>query len=265
MIDIVGGESGVTLLVMFGKIDRAKILTSHSEIRRQYLVRLQQDLSDHTKRHLHRGFLVRLNMMEEALITLDDEIRKAQVPLSSYLATRLTLLLNAYYLNLVGSLDNLAWALTYHQNLLTTNVDENDKKHRRFAHLVGEKFLEALQQKQLHQLVSGVKSLRDWYWEVREFRDPAAHRIPLLVPTAVFSETDVRQYQDLDKEAADLISNGEWRKGMNLLRQSHQLGEYMPIFISETVDIKLYDLAGRVDQDHENWLTISRLVFEFGF
>lgn len=39
----------------------------------------------------------------------------------------------------------------------------------------------------------------------------------------------------------------------------------MPIFISETPEIKLYDLAGRVGDDHENWLKVVEAVFELGF
>jgi len=249
---------------MFGKIDLDTILTAHRDIRGQYLLRMRQNLGEDTKKHLHRGFLIRLSMMEEAIITIDEEINKAKLPISSYLAIRLTLLLNAYYLNLSGSLDNLAWALTYHHTLLN-DVDENDMDHRRFSHLLGKKFLETLQQKQLDQLTTRVQNFRDWYWEVRDFRDPAAHRIPLLVPTATLSEQDVEQYQVLDKEAAELIANDQWQQGMSLIHQSHTLGEYTPIFTSETQDLKVYDLAGRLDQDHKNWLTIVKLIFDFGF
>lgn len=249
---------------MFGKINRESMLTSHSNIREQYLLRMRQKLSGETKRHLHRGFLLRLSMMEEATIILDDELSEAQGPLSHHAAIRLTLFLNAYYLNLAGSLDNLAWAVTYHHNLIN-NIDEDNLKHRRFAQLLGKEFLAALHRSRLDQLSAEIEPYRDWYWEMRDFRDPAAHRIPLFVPPSVYSEDDMKESQRLDSEAAELISKGEWDEGMNLLRKSYRLGKHMPIFISETSEVKPYDLAGRVDDDHQNWLKIVGAVFRLGF
>jgi hypothetical protein len=226
---------------------------------------MRQNLSDDTKRHLQRGFLLRLSMMEEVTIILDDELCKAQGPLSQHLAIRLTLFLNAYYLNLAGSLDNLAWALTYHHNLIDS-IDEDKLEHRRFAQLLGRDFLAALRRSRLEQLGAEVEPFRDWYWEMRDFRDPAAHRIPLFVPTSVYSEDDdVKETLRLDTEAAELISKGEWDEGMSLLQQSYRLGKQMPIFTSETPGIKPYDLAGRVNDDHQNWLKIVEAVFRLGF
>lgn len=249
---------------MFSKIDRDGILTAHSNIRERYLLRMRQNLSEDTKRHLQRGFLLRLSMMEEAVVILDDELSKAQGPLSHYMAIRLTLFLNAYYLNLAGSLDNLAWALTYHHNLIS-DIGEDNLEHRRFAQLLGRDFLAALHRSGLDQLSAEIEPSRDWYWEVRNFRDPAAHRIPLFVPTSVYSEEDVKESQGLDTEAAELIAKVEWDEGMGLLRQSHQLGKQLPIFVSEAPGIKLYDLAGRVEADHQNWLRVVGAVFGLGF
>lgn len=202
--------------------------------------------------------------MEECIIILDDELSKAQAPLDSYLSIRLTLFLNAYYLNLAGSLDNLAWALTYYHSLLN-NIDEDKLKHRQFAHLLGERFLTELRTKHLEQLSNTLEPFRKWYREMRELRDPAAHRIPLSVPCSIYSEEDLREHERLDKEAAELIAKGEHRRGMNFICQSYQLGKYTPIFISETSKIKLYDLAGRINLDHGNWQKIVEAVFKVSF
>lgn len=99
---------------MFVNMNRDNILRSYYNIRDQYLLRIHKNLGDDAKRHLHRGLLARIGMMEEAVVVLHEELSKAQKPLDHYLSTRLTLLLNAYYLNLAGSLDNSAWALAYH-------------------------------------------------------------------------------------------------------------------------------------------------------
>ncbi len=249
---------------MFDKIRRDDFLKSHIDIHEIFLLKLQNNLCDGAKKHLHRGMIMRLKMMEEAILTLDREIGKSEEPLNHYLATRLTLLLNAYYLNLAGSLDNLAWALTY-QYSLVEDVDENNWKHRKFVQLLDEKFLAQLRERNLEQLDKKLQPFRNWYLDMRQFRDPAAHRIPLLVSHSVYSEEDVKKAQELDEAAAQLIRQGEWKDGMNLLRQSDQLGKHIPIFISEKPEIQCYDLARQVNFDHANWLRIVEVVLRIGF
>jgi hypothetical protein len=249
---------------MFEKIRRDDFLNSHIEIHEIFLLKLQNNLCDGAKKHLHRGMIMRLKMMEEAILTLDQEIGKSEEPLNHYLATRLTLLLNAYYLNLAGSLDNLAWALTY-QYSLVDDVDENKPKHREIAQLFGNKFLAKLRERNLEQLDKELQPFRDWYWDMRQFRDPAAHRIPLLVSHSVYSEEDVKKAQEHDEAAAQLMRQGKWKDGMNRLHQSDRLGKHRPIFISENPEIQCYDLARQVNLDHANWLRIVEVVLRIGF
>jgi hypothetical protein len=249
---------------MFDKIRFDDFLNSHIDIHEIFLLKLQKNLCDGAKKHLHRGLIMRLNMMGEAILTLDQEIGKSEEPLDHYLATKLTLLLNAYYLNLAGSLDNLAWALIY-QYTLVEDVDENKQKHREIAQIFGNKFLVKLREKNLEQLDKELQPFRDWYRDMRQFRDPAAHRIPLLVPYSVYSEEDVKKAQELDEAAAQLIRQRERKEGMNLAHQSYQLGKHIPIFISENPEIQPYDLARQVNLDHANWLRIVEIVLRIGF
>ena len=88
---------------MFATLDRDRMLKNFSNVSERYMLNLRHGLGEGTKKHLHRGFLVRVNMLQESAVILDEELQSADGPLSSYLATRLTLLLNAYYLNLAGS------------------------------------------------------------------------------------------------------------------------------------------------------------------
>ena len=245
-------------------IDITKALTSYRWVREQYIFDKRHLLPENVKRHLHRGFLVRVAMMDESVITINEELTKAQKPLGSYLSARLTLLLNSYYLNLSGSLDNLAWALTYHHNLLE-NIDENNIEHRKFTQLLGKKFLQNLRQKSLKQLADELELCSSWYKEVKEFRDPAAHRIPLSIPHAVYSEEDVEKRNVLDKKSAELFSKGLYDEGMNFMRQIEQLGKQMPEFISENSKIERYDISGRINLDHENWDKVVKSVFQLGF
>jgi len=249
---------------MFATLDRDRMLRDFSNVGEKYMLSLRHGLGEGAKKHLHCGLLVRVNMLEESAVILDEELQSTDGPLSSYLATKLTLLLNAYYLNLAGSLDNLAWALVYH-HALQEEINEDDLKQRRFAQLLGREFLKAIQQRGLTSLHSKMQGFHDWYWEMREFRDPAAHRIPVLVPCSIYSEKDVVEANRLDAEAAELYAKGEYAEGMKTFRQTYQLGEQMPVFFSETTSVRMYDLAGRLNLDHANWYSIVSAVFSEGF
>jgi hypothetical protein len=90
---------------MSATIDKDQILLDYHSVRMNYLLDLYREACTGAKKHLHRGLLVRINMMQESVVELYEELDSADGPLSSYLASRLTLLINAFYLNLAGSLD----------------------------------------------------------------------------------------------------------------------------------------------------------------
>jgi hypothetical protein len=249
---------------MFDSIDRDKILLELNRLRLKYLAETRHRFSEGARKHLHRGLLVRINMLEESVVVLDDELGRADGPLDSYLATKLTLLINAYYLNLAGSLDNLAWAIVYH-HFLWAPIDENDRKQRRNAHLMGREFLDAISAKGLANLKHRLCSLKDWYWEMRELRDPAAHRIPITVPPAIYSESDIQEMQRLDSESANAIEKGDRNEARAAFHKSNSLGRQMPVFISESTSMHFYDLAARVNEDHVNWHKIVKVLLDEGF
>jgi hypothetical protein len=249
---------------MFATFNKDQMLRDFANARMIYLIRVRQSACEGAQKHLHRGFLVRVSMMEESIVELHEQLRKANGPLSSYLASKLTLLINAYYLNLAGSLDNLAWAIIY-QHALCKPVNEDCHKQRKLAHLLGKEFLDALPGKGLEELSQKLRAKRAWYREMKEFRDPAAHRIPILVPMALYSEADIDEQRRLDSEAAGLCAQGKHSEGMTTWRKINRLGKQLPIFTSETSSLRMYDLAGRLNLDHENWNTLASASLSIGF
>jgi hypothetical protein len=249
---------------MFGKIRRDYFLEVHRELREFCILNLSHDLCEGAKKHIRRGLIIRLAMMEEAILSLDSQVGTSNEPLDHYLAIKLTLFLNAYYLNLTGSLDNLAWALAYQYNLID-GINENFPKHRQKVQLINTKFFSLLKEKNLGSLCIRLEKSREWYKNIREFRDPFAHRIPLFVLHAVLSEEDVQQIKKLDEQAALLIEKGDYIGGKDLLRQSYSLGKHIPVFTTESQEIQLYNLIGRVNLDHEEWLKVVRSVLREGF
>ena len=82
-------------------------------------------------------------MLQSSRLFLCDRCSpQRKEPLSVYEATECAIHLNAYYLNLRGTLDNLAWVLQYEWGLLA-NVAE-DTRGRLGCNLFGRQFLKAL-------------------------------------------------------------------------------------------------------------------------
>ena len=249
---------------MFERIDRDNILFDLDRLRLKYFTETRHRLSEGAIKHLHRGLLVRINMLEDSVLVLDEELQRASGPLNSYTATKLTLLINAYYLNLAGSLDNLAWAVAYHHSLWDP-IDENNKKLRQKVQLMGKEFLKAIASNHLDELNKSLCSFKDWYWDMRKFRDPAAHRIPILVPCALYSESDIQEMEGLDSESANAIETGDRKAAREAFHKSNSLGKQMPIFVSESTSQHYYDLAARVNQDHASWYRIVDITLLEGF
>ena len=167
-------------------------------------------------------------------------------------------------MNLAGSLDNLAWAIAYHHSLWEP-IDENEWKQQRNGQLMSREFLDAISRKGLGNLNRLLCSLKDWYWEMREIRDPAAHRIPITVPCAIYSESDIEEMYRLDSESANAIEKGDRKEARAAFQKSNSLGRQMSVFISEPKSMHFYDLAARVDQGRVNWHAIVKAWLDEGF
>lgn len=126
-------------------------------------------------------------------------------------------------------------------------------------------FLDAISRKGLGNLNRLLCSLKDWYWEMREIRDPAAHRIPITVPCAIYSESDSEEMYRLDSESANAIEKGDRKEARAAFQKSNSLGRQMPVFISEPTSMHFYDLAARVNQGHVNWHAIVKAWLDEGF
>ena len=214
-------------------------------------------------KHLFRGLMVRLGMIQHAAVTLDVELSKAEGPLSSYTAMELSLLINAFYLNLSGGLDNLAWALAYQHNLFD-QLDESGKGRRNVA-LFGTKFRKALRDKNHREMVNKLERFDDWNNDLRSFRDPSAHRIPLLVHPSIWSEQDVEEQKRLDTEAAKLFASGRDEEAMEKIFEWSRLGTFVPSFSGDVPQTITYHLGPKVTEDFEQWYRVVDIVFEDGF
>ena len=135
----------------------------------------------------------------------------------------------------------------------------------RNGQLMGKQFLMAIAKNNLGELEQSLCTLRDWYWDMREFRDPAADRIPIIAPCALYSESDAKEMEHLDSESANTIEKGDRVAAREAFHKSTSVGQPMPIFIPESTAQHFYDLAARINQDHLNWHSVVEATLREGF
>ncbi len=95
--------------------------------------------------------------------------------------------LNDIYIHTRGVLDNYAWALVF----LFGNVSAI---RRNDVDLFGRK----LESNLIQSFLDVLAPYRDWNREMKERRDPVAHRIPLSVPPSFFTDEDHSKFLELN-------------------------------------------------------------------
>ncbi len=157
--------------------------------------------------------------------------------------------INTIYTNLIGVLDNLAWCLLLENNLTEENLDKTN---------IG-LFSKEFRILPLFKSVEAVKEYDDWYKEIRNRRDPVAHRIPLYVIPTVTRPDELDRYNRLYTEHLDLLAKSEVEAGENILNQMEKIGEFHAIFTHHPKKdpIPIYPT---VPTDMENLIKISNVV-----
>jgi hypothetical protein len=214
--------------------------------------------------HLKEGFNRRVLMMDAIFRFLLKQARKqGGERLSAYTAIELSTQLNAFYLNLCGALDNLAWALQYEHNLLP-EANESGKK-RLQINLFGSLFLTALATK-ADTLVAALRKYESWNTDLRDLRDPGAHRIPIYAIPGLANKEDAARFQKLQDEANRRFQSGDHDGGMDLIFESQSIGTYQPIMVlSHESGYELRGIVKQVQQDDENFVAVSEAVLHHLF
>jgi hypothetical protein len=156
-------------------------------------------------------------------------------PLSTDETFDVALCLNVIYVNTRGTLDNFAHALTI------LFGEEKTKALPPFQiDLFGNRFRG---DPNLVDVDAFVKAFEGWNKDLKNRRDPAAHRIPLSVPPTILNNEDLAEYQRLYREydaahaaAFRAVAAGEDR--LDLFEQAtavferlEQVGTFVPVFL----------------------------------
>ena len=169
--------------------------------------------------------------------------------------------LNVIYINIRGTLDNFAWCL------VDLFGDEETRKLRPMSiHLFGKDFLNDVN---LCEVAGFVKDFAEWNKELKDRRDPAAHRIPLSVPPAVLNEAAQEEYARLSaeyheasNEAVTAVREGAessamFKKSELLYDTLERVGTFSPWFMHHP-DEGVIEIYPSVPQDIGRLVKIAR-------
>ena len=236
-----------------------KLLMIEHKLLEISLIKIDGIKNDDARRHIKQGFNIRLAMIQESRIFIRENASlPRKQPLDYYMATTLSVHLNALYLNIVGAIDNLAWALQYEHNLIQDTSE--DSGNRLKCSLFNKEFLSKLQ-KVSSKLSASLNDHKAWHAELKEFRDPAAHRIPLSVPLGVMTTNQVQDFREIEALAARPQEDLGGRSRSSYLQEASNLSTYYPIMlISRPSGYRKVGLWERVLADNRIFLDVGSMV-----
>ena len=245
--------------------------TNHNKLKyfenalmRQTAVVLEHVRDLEARRFLQHGFLIRHMMMQRSRLEVREQTIERTEPLEPYLAAHLATHLNAYYLNLVGALDNLAWAAAFELHL-QDSLSQKSWESRKFCTIASKDFRQALEIER-PVLRESISRAVLWVAELKELRDPAAHRLPLTLVSAILTTDDQAAFDDLTREATEAVTAGNLDLWNELMWKRAQLGRFAPILSSpQASDGSLILAPNQIAVDQERFVRFASEFVEVVF
>jgi hypothetical protein len=153
--------------------------------------------SEEAREFSQHGFMRRLETLRRTirnvfnLIPLDQ----VEVPDRSILQDA-QINIQAFFANVYGSIDNLAW-IWVHERGLAATIRRNRVGLRAHNSEVRSTFSPDFQ--------AYLQTLDDWIEYVIEYRDALAHRIPVYIPPGGVPEASIPAYNELSRQMTDAL------------------------------------------------------------
>jgi hypothetical protein len=206
------------------------------------------------RKYLNHGVGRRLGILRKALeeiYRLFPPEQPTPLPRDDLLVTQIHL--QAFILNVSGVFDNWAWAFVHRHNLFEAIGDR-----RRVGMFLGatQVFLPPVLREYVQQ--PQVSSWHDTYQ--KGYRDALAHRIPVYIPPARWTDAEAARYEVLEQLKVELIQAHEWQELHEVWAEQDQLGSPCPLFVHE------YPAQGAAAPMllHPQLLSDAKTVTDFG-
>lgn len=212
------------------------------------------------KRHLTEGLTRRLLMLDHSL-TVFGRLPKPWGPsLSQEVVIELNSTINSTYLNFAGALDNAAWAMAYDLEL-KHELSEDNNNHRRFIALFGDRFLRSVRERE-PSIADELDQFKTWGTELKQHRDPAAHRIPMFIPPGVVVSSDSDAHRKREAAALRVAKETGDRTALySSITAYATLGRFLPhLIISEQHGYSEKPLFPLLSRDYDQFLSAVSIV-----
>ena len=141
---------------------------------------------------------------------LDDEKRKD-----------LNLFLHSFLLHISGSIDNLAWVWFYCKKIDQTKDPEKFRLKINLFHKQFKKYLD-------QPIIDKCTEFKEWYSLLKDFRNPAAHRIPPYIVPYTVDPSDEKKHNKFEKILYSVVDKNEQ---FNIQKQLDELRDYEPTYM----------------------------------
>lgn len=219
--------------------------------------------SVHAKSHLSYGAARRFRMLQFSFLRINEIASPDRnEPLQSDEQVELNMHLNSIYMHIRGVLDNLAWAYCHETGMLG-ELNESDYKIRKQIGLFEKNFNKAIKEKSA-DLTKALKDYKAWFYDLKDLRDPIAHRLPLYaIPGILYGEEKQRYYEEKCREAVEALSRVELDKAGALFEKLGRMGRYEPFFChQEQNGFRVVPIIIQTEMDIDNLSSLATVVLD---
>lgn len=212
--------------------------------------------NEKAKEYLFHGVARRLDVIERCVENIYSIFPlRREALLSREELKDVDINLHAFFINIFGLLENMAWVIVYENNGGATNID---KKKVGLYQAETQKFI-----KDGFKQYLNADQMKKWHNEyLKNYRDALSHRIPLYVPPKRINALQKQQEANFDNEIRDAIKNQDYGKMSSVQNDMDLVGDPAPFFVhslSET-EYKYVVLHAQVITDFG---TVEEIVGKF--
>ncbi len=209
-----------------------------------------------TAEHFLRfGVMRRMRMLTSSFRGFQNIIMPNRtVPLTLEQSDQVCQHLNAIYIDILGLLDNYAWTMVHHAG---------GEKTRSAKPMAVGLFKESFaKDSALAATSEALAPYSDWEEDVKSRRNPAAHRMPLYVPSASYTDAEQLEYARYDREISAALRAQEFEKLAELEAAQQRVGTFLSVFLHDPGE-KIMDIYPTVPHDLGQLIKIGRIVHAF--
>lgn len=183
------------------------------------------------KEYLRHGVGRRLEVIERCIenIFLSFPVERSSLLCREELID-VAINLHAFFVNIFGLLDNLAWVLIHEKKLADTlnkkKVGLFKKETKKYLPNNFCQYLDSPQMKLWHKQY------------LTNYRDAVSHRIPLYVPPQILNTEQKKQLAQMDQEIINCYKTRDFDAIDRLRKQQMNIGTVCPVFVHDPSENK---------------------------